>query len=496
MKGQLIRNKYRILQTLGRDAFSETFLAKSRNGLIQRRYIIRKFRPILGNPQAAEIKRLFDREASILKRLSGHNRQIPRLYEYFMVGEDFYLVREWIDGLTLEQKVRQQGTLSQAEVEQILDSILSLLKYIHSYEIVYRQLKPSSIVLRNKRSRQSQTDFLPVPIYFGGVAELALSQEKHALHSLVTTTRQEYIPPEQKQGKTVYASDIYSLGLTAIYLLTGKTPKELPVERHTQKLLWHREVPNLKTRLARVIDRAICRDPQDRFNSAEAMLQALHSPLISISMPVDVPARHRQSLSEVKIVSILGLLGLGTLGIAWAMLNPNLAMFARGEVDEVEDPTTQARIEAIAHRFDSSSDARQQKPLPIPALTVGVPQQQAIERLGQPTIESRGYWQNSRALLYRDFVPNVDLGYLTDADTNLIRQSEMTFAPSVARSTIQQSVRRLLKTNYSAEIANYIDRVYFNQSESQEFTIGDLEGIVQRNQQNHIYIAIWDSEFH
>ena len=494
MKSQLIRNKYRILQTLGRNAFSETFLAKSRNGLIQHRCIIKRFRPILGNPQAAEIQRSFDREASILKRLSGHNRQIPRLYEYFMVGEDFYLVREWIDGLTLEQKVRQQGTLSQAEVEQILDSILSLLKYIHRYEIVYRQLKPSSIVLRrHKRLRQSQADFWPVPIYFDGVAKSTLSNEKSDLHSLVKT-RQEYIPLEQKQGKTVYASDLYSLGLTTIYLLTGKTPKELPVDRHTQQILWHREVPNLKIHLARVIDRAICQDPQDRFDSAEAMLQALHSPLITISMPVDAPAR--QSLSEVKIFSILGLLGLGTLGIAYAMLNPNLATFARSEIDEVDDPTTQAKIEALAHRLDLSSDDRQRKPLTIPAFTVGDPQQRAIEHLGQPTKKSQGYWQNSRALLYRDFVPGVDLGYLTDVDTNTIRQSEMSFAPSVAKYTIQQSTQQLLKTNYSAEIANHIDRVYSRESDLQEFTIGNLKGIVQRNQQDYIYIAIWDSQFH
>ena len=491
---QLIRNKYRILRTLGRDAFSETLLANDRTELIQRRYIIKRFRPILGNPQANEIKRLFYREASILKRLSGQNRQIPQLYEYFMMGEDFYLVREWIDGLTLEQKVRQQGKLSETEVKQILDSILSVLKYIHSYGIIYRQLKPSSIVLRqNRRSRSSTSDFLPVPIYFGGVEELALTAGKRESHSLVTTARREYVPLEQERGKTVYASDIYSLGLTAIYLLTGKTPTELPTDRQSKQILWHQEVEGVSIHLMRVIDRAICPLPEDRFNSAEAMLQALHSSSIDISMPVARPSVRQSSISPVQIVAVFSLLSLGLLGITSRMLNFNLNLSGTSEADEIYDPVAEARIEAIAQRLNAPDPETEV----IPAFTVGVPQQQVIESLGQPTKVSQGYWRDSKALLYRDFVPSrVDLGYLTDTETKLVRQSEMTFAPSVDLLTIQQSAQQLLEANYSATVAKHIEQIYFDRSDRQEFQVGNLAGIVQRNPQDYIYLAIWDRQFH
>lgn len=489
---QLIRNKYRILQTLGQDAFSETLLANSRTGLIQRRYIIKRFRPILGNPQANEIKRLFYREASILKRLSGQNCQIPQLYEYFMVGEDFYLVREWIDGLTLEQKVRQQGKLSETEVKQILKSILSVLKYIHSYGIVYRQLKPSSIVLRqNRRSRSSTSDFLSVPIYFGGVEELALTAEKHG-RSLVTTARREYVPLEES-AKTVYASDIYSLGLTAIYLLTGKTPTELPTDRQTKQILWHQEVEGVSIHLMRVIDRAICPLPEDRFNSAEAMLQALHSSPIDISMPTPRPLEGPASVSEAKLVAIFSLLSLGLLGIVSGMLNFDFNLFGTSGADKMYDPVTEARIEAISQRLNAPEPVIET----IPAFTVGVPQHQVIESLGQPTKVSQGYWRDSKALLYRDFLPSrVDLGYLTDTETKLVRQSEMTFASSVDLLTIQQSAQQLLKANYSKTVAEHIEQIYFDRSERQQFQVGDLEGIVERNPQNHIYLAIWDRQFH
>ena len=114
MKGKLIQNKYSILRVLGQDVFRETFLAKDKNWFSRDRYVIERFRPILGNPTEAT-RQLFDREASILKRLSGKNPQIPQLCEYFIDGENFYIVREWIDGLTLKQ-IQQQG-LSAVEYE-------------------------------------------------------------------------------------------------------------------------------------------------------------------------------------------------------------------------------------------------------------------------------------------------------------------------------------------------------------------------------------------
>lgn len=332
MKGTLVQNKYCILQTIGQDTFSDTFLAKGKNLFSPRRYVIKKFRPILGNPKVQETKLLFYQEASVLKRLSGENPQIPQLYEYFMDGEDFYLVREWIQGITLEQKVQQQGKLPEAEVKEILSSILSVLKYIHSYGIVYHQLKPSSIILRrsNWLRQPTEQDYLPVPIYFGGVKELELEPRKLIQRSLVLANQQEYIPPEQEQGQSVYASDLYSLGLTAIYLLTGKTPAELTVDSYTNQLLWHQEAPDLKLNLVRIINRAICPSPQDRFTSAEEMLQALHSQLVIIDSELMYPREEKTFLSpEIKITSLLFLLGLGIIGIVFGLLNFDFTQFTQ-----------------------------------------------------------------------------------------------------------------------------------------------------------------------
>lgn len=493
MKGKLIQNKYCILQTLGQDILSETLLARDKNRFSRRRYIIKKFRPILGNAKAAQIRSLFYQEASVLKKLSGKNRQIPRIYEYFTEGEDFYLVREWIDGLTLKQKVQQQGTLSIAEVEQILDSVLSCLKYIHSHGIVYRQLKPSSIILR--RSRRG---FLPVPIYFGGVKELETKINQPLQRNLVLAHQQEYIPPEQEQGKSVYASDLYSLGLTAVYLLTGKNPAELPFDPQTQRLLWHEEIYDRRIHLIRVIDRAICPNISQRFSSAEAMLQALHSPLVSISQPVidDCP-RKSYWTPEIKIFLALSSFGVGVIGIAFLLLNIDFTFLANNNFEQSGETDKAIAQSSKSLENNSSSNKNSIDTSKILAAPIGTPRKRITDVLGNPTVESRGYWQNSKALLYNDVIPKkVALGYLTDIETTRIRQAEITFAGSVDLLSIQKAAKQLLQEQYSAEVEDQINQIYFKTSNSHEFELKDLKGVVQRNPQEHIYLSIWDQDFH
>jgi serine/threonine protein kinase len=507
MTGKLIQEKYRIIKTLGRNTFSETFLARDKSWFSNRRYIIKKLRPILGNSELEERKRLLCQEASMLRRLSGENRQIPRLYEYFMDGEDFYLVREWIAGLTLKQIVEQQGTFSIPEVEQILDSVLSFLQYIHSYGIVYRQLKPSTIILRQNhwlpRSRQNCS---PIPIYFGGVKELEPKNNNSKQYSLAIAHQPEYIPPEQEQGKSVFASDLYSLGLTAIYLLTGKNPAEFPVDLRTKKILWHQEIPELKIHLVRVIERAICPDMSDRYASAEEMLQALKSPPIDLTMAVmGTEAQKFKQLkftSEAKIASLLSLLSLGTLGLTFVILNTDFTQFAEDDSDQFVKTFQADRLltdTLISGSTPQLKDVATQPAITtkIPPFPLGMTQQSIVEVLGEPTSNSKGYWQSSRALMYQDVVPKkIALGYLTDTKTTKVRQAEIAFANSVNLLTIKQEVKQLLQDNYSPVIDDYLNQIYFKTSDRHYFVINNLEGVVQRNPEEHIYLGIWDREFH
>lgn len=506
MKGKLIQDKYIILKTLGRDKFSQTFLAKNKTRFGTRRYVIKKFRPILGNPHAKEIRDLFYKEATILNRLNSENPQIPLLYGFFIDGEDFYLVREWIKGITLEQKVQQQGVLPESEVKQILDSILRVLEYIHSYDIVYRQLKPSCILLRqgNWLSQLKKQDYVPVPIYFGGVKELEAKAEKIRPVRAVLAHRKEYISPEQEEGQSVYASDLYSLGLTAIYLLTGKTPDELSLDSFSNRLLWQQEAPNLKTNLARVINRAICPNVKGRFASAKEMLQALNSQPVLISRSVINPESKKSVLTpETKLVLSMLSLSLGILGIAFGLLNFGLPQFSSKKGELEDSSSTIARMDTMNQTFvDSNPKYSQnsqdfQEGLDIPTFPVGTSQAGVMDSLGNPSVISKGYWGNSKAFSYFDFAPNqIALGYLSDVKTKKIRQTEVSFDESVELKTIHTTAQRLLLDNYSTEVEHQINQIFFNTSLNRQMKLKNLKMIIQRNSHNGIYLGVWDKDFH
>ena len=501
MKGQIIRQKYKVIKILGRDSCTETFLARGIGRDCFKRYAIKKFRPILANPQAKETKHLFDREANTLEILGNNNSQIPRLCDRFREQGDFYLVREWIEGTTLKQKVQQQGKLAETEVVEILKGILSALQYIHDCNLVYGELSPSGIVLRqNKGWKEArQEDGLPVLIYFGNVRQLKRETQKLNRRSLIFANQTESVfsPPEEQQ--VAYANDFYGLGLIAIYLLTGKNPAEFNVNPHTGQLLWHRELDRVSSSLVRAIDRAICPRISDRFISSQEMSKALFPQSITISESlVTQPRLESQLRSEIKIVAILLSLGLGVMVATWAILNLDLefSLVKENAVDFIEPD----REQNLPSTSDSSSEIDEEIPpaavLNLPVFRVGTSQQDLISSLGKPTRESKGYWGETRAFLYKNFIPQVDLGYLVDIESKRILQTEVSFPKSIAEVEVQHVLRQLLMTDYSTEIETKVQQVTEQNSDLQEFSTDNLEGIIQRNLQNRVYVAVWNADFH
>jgi serine/threonine protein kinase, bacterial len=269
----LLNNRYRILRTLGGGGFGETFLAEDNQMPSLRRCVIKQLKPIQDNLQVYQlVQQRFQREAAILEDLGDGSQQIPRLYAYFCEKGQFYLVQEYIEGQTLTSKLQQQGLMSESAVKEILTSILPVLEYIHSKGIVHRDIKPENILIRS-------ADGKPVLIDFGAVKETVgtlMSPSGHSARSIVIGTP-GFMASEQSVGRPMFASDIYSLGLTAIYLLTGKTPQEFTTDHKTGVLLWRQYAPSLNPTFATVLDKAIQFDARDRFASAREMLQALYS---------------------------------------------------------------------------------------------------------------------------------------------------------------------------------------------------------------------------
>ncbi|MCU0535038.1 MAG: protein kinase [Hydrococcus sp. Prado102] len=303
MTGTLLNNRYQILQVLGKGGFGETFLAIDTHMPSARKCVIKQLKPAIQTPQIPQwLQERFSREAAILEKLGENNPQIPRLYAYFSEGSDFYLVQEWIEGATLSQKHQQQGNFSESEVKKILLDLLPVLDYIHTRRIIHRDIKPDNIILRSSDCPlgSGKADRKSVLIDFGvmkeAVATTMLTSNGMTNHSIVLGTP-GYMSSEQAAGRPVYSSDLYSLGLTAIFLLTGKTPQYIASDVDTGELLWRQELPNLHSNLASVLDKALRFHPRDRFSSAKEMLAALQGERQDSTMATVVVAPKANSTS-------------------------------------------------------------------------------------------------------------------------------------------------------------------------------------------------------
>ncbi|NJR58391.1 MAG: protein kinase [Cyanobacteria bacterium CRU_2_1] len=288
MTPEVLNNRYRVVRVLASGGFGETFLAEDTFLPSKRLCVLKQLRLMTNNAQVYQIvQERFQREAAILEELGRSSSQIPELYAYFEEGGRFYLVQEWIEGHTLADIVHIEGAFSEEEVRELLEKTLTVLDYIHARRIIHRDIKPDNIIIRHG-------DAKPVLIDFGAVKETVgtvLNSQGHTVSSIVIGTP-GYMPPEQAAGRPVFSSDLYSLGLTAIYLLTGKKPQDLEVDPITGDLLWRSLVPQVSYSLAEILDKVIQYHPRDRFPVAQDLLNVLQSNLpFSTSIPSIPPTQ-------------------------------------------------------------------------------------------------------------------------------------------------------------------------------------------------------------
>ncbi len=220
-RGKLLQKRYCLHDLIAEGRYSRVFLAIDLASDHQKcvvKELVHDFYPV-DVKQTMEL--MFQQEAKILRQLTSRHSQICQFYNYFTDSGSSYLVQEWIQGITLEKKLRSRQKLSESETRNIILNLLPVLECIHNLGIVHCDINPSNIILRSK-------DNLPVLIDFGVAREVgncptSPSEELYKQTSRVGTT--EYIPPEQLMGQATYNKDLYSLGLTTIHLLTGRSPQ-------------------------------------------------------------------------------------------------------------------------------------------------------------------------------------------------------------------------------------------------------------------------------
>ncbi|BAU13720.1 serine/threonine kinase [Leptolyngbya sp. NIES-3755] len=263
---KLLAERYEIQQQLGNQTGRRTFLALDRQTNSQ--VIIKVL--LLGDDFEWQDLKLFEREAEILKTME--HPAIPRYLDYLELQEPngFALVQTYIEARSLEDHLRSGRTFSETEVETLARSLLAILSYLHNHTppIIHRDIKPSNILLSDRTAHSPGTVYL---VDFGSVQTIAA--QTGGTITIVGTYG--YMPPEQFGGRVSAASDLYSLGATLIYLLTGRNPVELPQANFQ---IQFRSLINIRSQFADWLEWMTEPALNRRFTSADEALSALDEP--------------------------------------------------------------------------------------------------------------------------------------------------------------------------------------------------------------------------
>ncbi|MGK7897592.1 MAG: protein kinase [Xenococcus sp. (in: cyanobacteria)] len=304
MIGQTLAGRYHILSKLGQGAFGQTYLAEDTQLPDHKPCVVKHLKPQNTDECALKAaKKLFPREAEVLNKLGEEHRQIPRLLAHFEENGEFYLVQEFIEGKDLSQEIFAGKKLPESEVIQILDEVLDILAFVHQQNAIHRDIKPSNIMRREKDNKL-------VLIDFGAVKELTTQIVNEDLTTVtVAIGTSGYMPSEQSQGSPKLASDLYSLGIMAIFALTGIEPNNIRKNPQTEEIIW-RDKTQVSDDLGDFIDRLVKYNFRDRFFSAveaKAALQKIIQVPSTVIPPIDKPKKSG-FFSVKKIVSAIILL--------------------------------------------------------------------------------------------------------------------------------------------------------------------------------------------
>lgn len=268
-KGQKINDRYEVIKSIGEGGMANVYLAY--DTILDRRVAIKVLRGDLSNDE--KFVRRFQREA-----LSASSLSHPNIVEMYDVGEDngiYYIVMEYIEGVTLKQLIKKRGALTLSEAIDIMLQITDGISQAHDSYIIHRDLKPQNIMIKEDGTIKI-TDF--------GIAMALNSTQLTQTNSVMGSVH--YLPPEQASGKgSTIRSDIYSMGILFYEILTGSLPfkGDNAVEIALKQM--RDEIPSVRKKnpaipqsVENVIIKATAKNPKNRYSDAKEM----HADLLTV----------------------------------------------------------------------------------------------------------------------------------------------------------------------------------------------------------------------
>lgn len=285
---QAVAGRYSLERELGRGGMGIVYLARE---LRLARPVAVKVLPRMLAAAKPELRERFVREAQMAAQLSHPN--IVPIHHVDDAGEFVFFVMAYIDGETLGERLRARGALPPPEAARILREVGWALAYAHLRGIVHRDVKPDNILLERATGRALVTDFGIA----GDVATPSTADGGYVRGTI------HFLSPEQAAGAAVDGrSDLYSLGITAYYALTGALPFDAPSAAAVMAAHATRRpapiataAPHVPLRLAQAVERCLQKQPELRWPSGEKFAEAVDA---AFEMPKELPAPLRAWLAQ------------------------------------------------------------------------------------------------------------------------------------------------------------------------------------------------------
>ncbi|MFL5330018.1 MAG: serine/threonine-protein kinase [Gemmataceae bacterium] len=265
--------QYRLKERIATGGMGEVYLAE--HVLLRRPCALKLIRPEYANDP--EARRRFDYEVQVTATLSHPNT--VQVFDYGRTRDGtFYYVMEYLPGATLDQIVRQEGSLPPMRVIHLVQQIGGSLREAHSVGLIHRDLKPRNVIVSNRGGVPDMAKLLD----FGLVLGHKLPLEKTTEGTIVGSPL--FMSPEQAAGLTEIDSrtDIYSLGALTYFLLTGQPPfaratvsQILAAHRNDPPIPPSQLRPDMPHDLETVVLRCLEKDPSARFQTMDELLHAL-----------------------------------------------------------------------------------------------------------------------------------------------------------------------------------------------------------------------------
>ncbi|MDX1985533.1 MAG: serine/threonine-protein kinase [Candidatus Obscuribacter sp.] len=209
-KDALLQNgRFQVLKELGSGGQGFAYLAVDQDGrhVVLKEFVLPIYVDIQARKKALE---RFENEARLLSKLD--HPQVVKLQHFFVEDHRAYLVLEHIDGKNLRQLVSERGAFSQTEAQDLALKMCEILKYLHGLTppLVHRDFTPDNLILDNQGNLK--------------LIDFNVAQEMQEATTGTVVGKQSYLPPEQFRGQACPASDLYAMGATIFFILTGKEP--------------------------------------------------------------------------------------------------------------------------------------------------------------------------------------------------------------------------------------------------------------------------------